>query len=109
MDRIVFVRTFFFVLVMMLPLSVLPGYAQTPLGTFDGHTDVGSVRIPGSATYDVEAQEYLVEGSGANVWFDRELGRLVYNIEDDRYRLLTSGAGVDASTEIDPTQRVAGG
>ncbi len=42
-----------------------------------------------------------------NVWFDRERGRLAYNIEDDRYRLVTVGAGVDSDTEIDPTQRAA--
>jgi hypothetical protein len=44
----------------------------------------------------------------ANVWFDRETGRLTYNIEDDRYPLLTAGAGVDKTTEIDPTQKAAG-
>jgi predicted AlkP superfamily pyrophosphatase or phosphodiesterase len=42
-----------------------------------------------------------------NVWFDRELGRLTYNIEDSRYRLLTAGADVDQKTEIDPTQKAA--
>ncbi len=43
----------------------------------------------------------------ANVWFDRELDRLVYNIEDSRYRLLSAGADVDSATEIDPTQKKA--
>jgi hypothetical protein len=43
----------------------------------------------------------------ANVWFDRELGRMTYNIEDADYRLLTAGADVDRKTEIDPTQKVA--
>jgi predicted AlkP superfamily pyrophosphatase or phosphodiesterase len=46
-------------------------------------------------------------GMIGNVWFDREQGRLVYNIEDERYRLVTTGAGVDATTEIDPTQKAA--
>ena len=49
-----------------------------------------------------------VHGMIANVWFDRETERLTYNIEDDRYPLLTAGAGVDKKTEIDPTQRAAG-
>jgi hypothetical protein len=43
----------------------------------------------------------------ANVWFDREQDRLVYNIEDARYHLLTAGADVDKKTEIDPTQKAA--
>jgi predicted AlkP superfamily pyrophosphatase or phosphodiesterase len=42
-----------------------------------------------------------------NVWFDREQGRLTYNIEDARYHLLTAGADVDKKTEIDPTQKAA--
>ena len=42
-----------------------------------------------------------------NVWFDRAAGHAVYNIEDPDYPLLTQGGGVDAETEIDPTQRVA--
>lgn len=49
-----------------------------------------------------------VHGMVANVWFDRETVRLTYNIEDNRYPLLTAGAGVDKATEIDPTQRAAG-
>ncbi len=46
-------------------------------------------------------------GMVANVWFDRELERLAYNIEDARYKLLTVGADVDQKSEIDPTQKAA--
>jgi len=42
-----------------------------------------------------------------NIWFDRESSKLVYNIEDPRYALLSADAGIDKSREIDPTQRVA--
>jgi len=51
--------------------------------------------------------EPRVHGMVANVWLDRSLGRLVYNIEDPDERLLTAGADVDADAEIDPTQRAA--
>lgn len=50
-----------------------------------------------------------VHGMVGNVWFDRGLDRLVYNVEDPNYSMLTSGAGVDKSTEIDPTQKAAAG
>ncbi|MGR5176534.1 alkaline phosphatase family protein [Vibrio parahaemolyticus] len=50
-----------------------------------------------------------VHGMVGNVWFDRALDRLVYNVEDPNYSMLSSGAGVDKSTEIDPTQRTATG
>jgi len=48
-----------------------------------------------------------LHGMVGNVWFDKDAGRLIYNVEDDRYHLLSSNADVDRSTEIDPTQRVA--
>ncbi len=46
-------------------------------------------------------------GMVANVWFDHSSESLHYNIEDPRYRLLTEGASVDQSSEIDPTQKTA--
>ncbi|MDO3722747.1 alkaline phosphatase family protein [Marinobacter sp. chi1] len=46
-------------------------------------------------------------GMIGNVWFDREQERLVYNIEDAGYQLLTVGADVDDQAEIDPTQKAA--
>ena len=46
-------------------------------------------------------------GMIGNIWFDRSTGVTTYNIEDSNYKLLTEGADVDASTEIDPTQKAA--
>ncbi len=48
-----------------------------------------------------------VHGMVGNVWYDRNEKRLVYNVEDGNYSMLSSGAGVNKSTEIDPTQKVA--
>ncbi len=63
--------------------------------------------IVGHATLATGAHP-SAHGMVANVWYDRELERLVYNIEDSRFKLLTAGADVDSATEIDPTQKVAG-
>ena len=46
-------------------------------------------------------------GMIGNIWFDRSTGVTTYNIEDSNYKLLTEGADIDASTEIDPTQKAA--
>ena len=46
-------------------------------------------------------------GMVANVWFDRDTGKLTYNIEDASCRILTAGADVDKSTEIDASQALA--
>ena len=63
-------------------------------------TIVGHVSLATGATP-------AAHGMVANVWFDRELDRLAYNIEDARYKLLTAGADVDQKSEIDPTQKAA--
>lgn len=48
-----------------------------------------------------------VHGMVGNVWYDRNEQRIVYNVEDADYSMLSSGADVDKSTEIDPTQKAA--
>jgi predicted AlkP superfamily pyrophosphatase or phosphodiesterase len=47
-----------------------------------------------------------IHGMVANLWFDRRSGTPFYNVQDPDYPLLAQ-AGVDQSTEIDPTQRAA--
>src|SRR5665213_286503 len=60
----------FFALLMICSLS---GYAQqSPIGIFDGHTDVGTRVKPGSATFIPETQQYVISGSGYNVWGDHD-------------------------------------
>ncbi len=70
------------------------------------HAHANTETIVGHATLATGAHPSN-HGMIGNIWLDRELGETVYNIEDPRYRLLTAGADVDDSTEIDPTQRVA--
>ena len=41
-------------------------------GIFKGHSDIGNTKLPGSATYNSENQEYVLEGSGYNIWFERD-------------------------------------
>ena len=47
-------------------------------------------------------------GMIGNIWYDKELGRVVYNIEDANYPLIGEGGGVDKNVELDPTQKLAG-
>jgi len=70
------------------------------------HQHANTETIVGHTTLATGAQP-SEHGMIGNVWFDRETGGLTYNIEDDRYHLLTSDAGVDKDAEIDPTQAVA--
>lgn len=70
------------------------------------HNHANNETIVGHATLATGATP-AAHGMIGNVWLDRTSGETVYNIEDARYRLLTPGADVDKSTEIDPTQRAA--
>ena len=70
-------------------------YQHANTETIVGHVSLATGTVPAA------------HGMIGNVWFDRKQGRLVYNIEDADYRLLTAGADVDSKTEIDPTQKAA--
>ncbi|MCF6171210.1 MAG: alkaline phosphatase family protein [Bacteroidales bacterium] len=75
-------------------------YANAHYGHANTETVVGHTVLATGA-------DPAVNGMISNVWFDREKGRLVYNIEDARYPILTENADVDASTEIDKSQVIA--
>ena len=70
------------------------------------HTHANTETVVGHTTLATGANP-AAHGMIGNLWYDREAGRTVYNIEDSDYSILTSGAGIDDSTEIDPTQRAA--
>jgi predicted AlkP superfamily pyrophosphatase or phosphodiesterase len=70
-------------------------YQHANTETIVGHVSLATGTVPSA------------HGMVGNVWFDREAGRLAYNIEDPDHHLLTAGADVDAKTEIDPTQKAA--
>jgi len=70
-------------------------YQHANTETIVGHTSLATGTVPAA------------HGMVGNVWFDREQNRLVYNIEDSRYHLLTADSDVDKNAEIDPTQKTA--
>ncbi|OUR85021.1 alkaline phosphatase [Colwellia psychrerythraea] len=70
------------------------------------HNHANTETIVGHATLATGALP-AVHGMIGNVWFDDKLQRLVYNVEDANYPLLSADAGVNQKTEIDPTQRTA--
>jgi predicted AlkP superfamily pyrophosphatase or phosphodiesterase len=70
-------------------------HAHANTETIVGHTTLATGAHPAD------------HGMIGNIWLDRQTGEPRYNIEDDRYPLLAEDGGVDKSTEIDPTQKVA--
>jgi predicted AlkP superfamily pyrophosphatase or phosphodiesterase len=70
------------------------------------HAHANTETVVGHTTLATGANP-AAHGMVGNLWFDRTAGKTVYNIEDPDYSILTGGAGVDADTEIDPTQKAA--
>jgi len=57
----------------LLHLAFLAAAAHAaPLGEFEGHEDIGSPLLAGSATYDPASQEYAVSAGGLNMWGNRD-------------------------------------
>jgi TolB protein len=54
------------------------GAQAGPLGSFDGHRDVGTPALPGSATWNAASQEYRLSGAGVNMWGPRDELHLVW-------------------------------
>jgi hypothetical protein len=45
---------------------------NTPIGIFEGQSDVGSALVPGSASYDAATGAYTIHSAGYNVWYTRD-------------------------------------
>jgi len=51
---------------------------DTPIGVFEGQSDIGSALLPGSASYDAGAKQYTIHSAGYNVWYTRDEFRYLW-------------------------------
>lgn len=51
---------------------------NTPLGIFDGQSDVGAAVVPGSSSFDAKTGQYTVNSAGYNIWYSRDEFRFVW-------------------------------
>ena len=83
--------------------------AQSPLGIFDGQSDIGRATAAGSSTYDAKSQAYRVAGSGQNMWGDHDDFHFVWKRMTGNFILSTRarfiGAGAEAHRKIGWTIR----
>src|ERR1019366_3770414 len=42
---------------------------DTPIGIFEGQSDIGSALLPGSASYHAATKQYTINSAGYNVWY----------------------------------------
>jgi hypothetical protein len=50
----------------------------TPIGIFDGQSDVGAALVPGSANYDAATKTYTIDSAGYNIWYSRDEFRFLW-------------------------------
>jgi hypothetical protein len=51
---------------------------DTPIGLFEGQSDIGSAVVPGSAAYDPATRQYTINSAGYNVWYTRDEFRYLW-------------------------------
>ena len=51
---------------------------ESPIGIFDGQSDVGAALAPGSATFDSGKRAYTVNSAGYNIWYSRDEFRFLW-------------------------------
>jgi TolB protein len=105
MKSIVFIRF----LVVVAALAASPEFstaraAENPLGQFDGHADIGSPKLSGSATFNDASQEYSISAAGVNMWANRDEFHLVWKrLKGDfilQARVELIGKGVDPHRKL---------
>jgi len=62
-----------------LSLLSVAAAAETPVGLFASHGDVGTTPKPGSAEYNAATGEYAVTGGGANMWGAEDAFHFAWN------------------------------
>ena len=74
------------------------------LGIFENQSNVGNPAIHGSVNYNDDTQEYILKGSGINMWADNDQFQYIYkSIQGDfilRAHIKFIGEGVDPHRKI---------
>lgn len=51
---------------------------NTPIGIFEGQSDIGGPLVPGSASYDAATGAYTIHSAGYNIWYQRDEFRFLW-------------------------------
>ncbi|MGI9530050.1 TolB family protein [Lutimonas sp.] len=96
-------QTYLLLFLFMIFQNNMQGQSKT-LGIFYNHQDIGDVKLAGNVSYHSNDQEYLIEGSGANMWFaDDQFQFLWKSIQGDfilRAKVSFVGKGVDPHRKL---------
>ena len=51
---------------------------DTPIGIFQGQSDVGAALVAGSAAFDARTKRYTIQSAGYNIWYTRDEFRFLW-------------------------------
>jgi hypothetical protein len=51
---------------------------NTPIGLFEGQSDIGTAVVPGSASFDKASGKYTITSAGYNIWYYRDEFRFLW-------------------------------
>jgi hypothetical protein len=52
--------------------------SDTPIGIFQGQSDIGGAVVPGSSSYNSETKQYTLTSAGYNIWYSRDEFRYLW-------------------------------
>jgi dipeptidyl aminopeptidase/acylaminoacyl peptidase len=87
----------------LIACITLKCFSQSSLGVFDSNGDIGKVNLKGSANFIPQTNQYLVSGSGYNIWFHRDEFHLVWKKMKGDFILYARGGLVGRG--VDPHRK----
>jgi|GEM_PF-804028 hypothetical protein len=75
-----------------------PSNPEDSIGIFDGHTDIGNVQAAGNAFYNSIRNEYIVAGSGDDIWNQADECHFLYKIVNGPFSLEAQFDGTNYGT-----------
>lgn len=75
---------------------------DTPLGIFEGQSDIGGPLLPGSASYDAATKRYTLNSASYNIWYFRDEMRFAWKKMSGDVSL---AASITFPTESSPVDR----
>jgi hypothetical protein len=70
---------------------------ESPIGLFQGQSDIGAALVPGSASYDANTKQYTINSAGYNVWYSRDEFRYLWKKMSGDVSLAADGAFPDSN------------
>ena len=52
--------------------------SMTPIGIFEGQSDIGAALVPGSSSYNPTTKQYTIISAGYNIWYVRDKFRFLW-------------------------------